>query len=770
MRLNDNWEFTLAKESHKWQSVDLPHDWSVDKTVFPVIFSKEGTGGGATGHVNGGTGYYKKNLVFGQADRNKDIYLYFEGIYMEAEVYVNNTLVAHNTNGYTSFYADISAYCTFDGTNNVLEVKVKNEGKNSRWYSGSGIYRNVWLVEQEKIHLKPWGIGITTAEVNGTEAKINIALYIQNGLNKNKRGNVKIEIVDSADKTVVTTDYNIIFLTAGTSVSQGITVPSPNLWDINSPYLYTAKIALTVNGKTVDQQEQPFGIRTITFDADKGFQLNGRTIKLKGGCIHHDNGLLGAKAIDRAEERKIELLLSNGFNAIRLTHNPPSQKLLKTCDKLGMLVIDEAFDQWTQGKNPDDYHRFFDQYAERDLSSMILRDRNHPSIIMWSIGNEIPERSREKGVEIAKKLKDIVHRYDTTRPVTAAVNEYWDNPDQTWKDSEAAFSNLDVAGYNYMWWEYENDHKLFPQRVMFGSESAPKEANINWDLVEKHPYLIGDFVWTAMDYMGESGIGHAYYIPKDSTDKKQFMYWSWFNGFCGDLDICGNKKPQSYYHDVLWERSPVSVFTSQPIPSGMKEKVSYWGWKQEAKTWDYPQCTGQPIPVTIYTKGDSVELYLNNRLTGTKGCGQQTAYTASFDIPYQAGELKAIAYKNGKIIGYETVSTPTDYRQIVLNADRTIINASKNDLSFVNIEIRDNNGTLVNTNDLKLTLGCKGAGRIIASGNASPNDMASFNSLTPLTYRGQAQAIIQPDGKKGLVELTVAGEGLQTKSILIECR
>lgn len=767
--LNDGWKFKHDNSTIDWKPINIPHDWSVD-IANSVHFTQNISGSVATAHVKGGTAQYQKAIELTEKDKNKEIYLYFEGVYMESEVYVNNIKIKHNVYGYTSFFCDITKYCYFDGRENIILIKVKNEGKNSRWYSGSGIYRNIWLLKKEKIHIQPWEIAITTPEVTKSSAKVNVSLDIQNNLAKNKDGSIQIDILDHNNRIVTSSIQKIVFDKKSSSANQNLTIEKPSLWDITVPYLYTAKISLMTDGKVIDERTQQFGIRTISFDTENGFQLNGRTIKLKGGCIHHDNGLLGAKAIDRAEERKIEILLANGYNAIRSAHNPPSEKLLETCDRLGMLVIDEAFDQWTESKNPQDYHRFFDQYSERDLASMVLRDRNHPSIIMWSIGNEIPERSRAKGVEIAKRLKEIVSKYDTTRPVTAAVNEFWDNPDLKWKDSEAAFSTLDISGYNYMHWEYENDHKLFPNRVMYGSESTAKEANINWDYVERLPYLVGDFVWTAMDYLGESGIGHSYYIHKDSTDKKQFMDWPWYNGFCGDIDICGNKKPQGYYRDVLWNERTISLFTSNPIPTGFKEKVSYWGWKQEDKVWDYATYGSTLIPVTVYTRGDKVELYINNRLVAQQPCSQQTAYTASFEVPYEAGELKAIAYKDGKIIGVDKIITPNEDWQVILTADRTIINASKNDLSFINIEICDSNGTLINTNDVKLDISCQGEGKIIASGNAAPDDMESFNSLSPKTYKGRAQAIVQPSGIKGNVELTVTSEGLQTKTIRIECK
>ena len=329
--------------------------------------------------------------------------------------------------------------------------------------------------------------------------------------------------------------------------------------------MYSAEVEIVAAGKTVDVVSTPFGIRKIEVDAERGFRVNGQMLKLKGGCVHHDNGPLGAAAIDRAEERRIELLKANGFNAIRTSHNPPSPAFLDACDRLGMLVVDEAFDCWEQAKNPQDYHLRFKEWSDSDIAAMVRRDRNHPSVVIWSIGNEIPEQFRTNAIPIQKRLREAVLAHDSTRPVTQAICNDWGQVTRNWdKLSDPAFLHLDIGGYNYLPQKYESDHARHPERVIMGTESYPKDFFEYWSLVEKHPYVIGDFVWTALDYLGESGIGHSVL----SSDKDPFfMSWPWFNAWCGDLDICGFKKPQSFYRDVVWRRSPIEMAVHVPLPA-----------------------------------------------------------------------------------------------------------------------------------------------------------------------------------------------------------
>lgn len=768
---DDGWYFHLEIPDHadskqnNWNYVDIPHDWSVD-----LPFSEIADGGIATGHKAGGVAWYKKNFTLGNDDINKLITLCFDGVYMESEIWLNGRKVFYHPNGYTPFRCDITVFCNPPGVENELKVKVSNTGKNSRWYSGSGIYRHVWLMKTEKIHLDTWHTAVTTENVSENEATICISAEVFNATNRQTKCELFFEIYDPSGKRINDAKPVFSFLKSNNSdVCKKITITKPQCWSVNSPVLYKALIYTKVAGKTTDMVDVPFGIRMISFSAEKGFQLNGKTIKLKGGCIHHDNGLLGAEAIDRAEIRKVELLKNNGFNAVRCTHNPPSEQFLNACDSLGLLVIDEAFDQWQKPKNSNDYHRFFDKWCIPDIESMVRRDRNHPSIIMWSIGNEIQERADSAGMLIAAKLKNTLRTLDTTRPVTAAVNEFWDNPQLKWKDSERAFRNLDVCGYNYMWWEYENDHRLYPRRIIFGSESTAMERAVNWDLVESNPYIIGDFVWTATDYLGESGIGNTGYYDEKETKFPQFMNYPWFNAWCGDIDICGNRKPQALYRDVAWRNSPIEMVVHAPLPDGKKEKVSYWGWPDEEAHWNWKGLENKLLNVRVFTRCPAVRLYLNNLLLEEKKIenADKSHYTVTFKVPYQPGTLKAVGLSEGKPSDSTTLSTTGEVKAIRLKADRSIIRASHNDLAYVTVELVDNNGDVVPDEDMELAIRLKGKGKVIA-GNACPTDTKSFRSMNPFTYKGKALAIIQPDENAGKLTLEVSNPktGVTTLDIL----
>ncbi|MDD5695018.1 MAG: glycoside hydrolase family 2 TIM barrel-domain containing protein [Bacteroidales bacterium] len=758
--------FDPVNDQVDWRNMDLPHDWSIE-----LPFSKESTGGTATGYTVGGTGWYKKNFVLQPEQAGRKLSLYFEGAYMETEIWLNGQKAGYHPYGYTSFFVDITALCNPPGIENTLAVKVSNNEKNSRWYSGSGIYRHIWLETTDLLHLDTWGVYITTPEVTMEIAMVSISTDIINETNGSVRARVDFRISQSGSDRTISQSAEIS-LNPGEekTLVQPIEILKHDLWSVDSPALYTADIEIRTGSTMRDRISTTFGIRSISFRAEDGFLLNGQPLELKGGCMHHDNGLLGAAAIDRAEERKVELLKANGFNAVRCAHNPPSEKFLEACDRLGLLVIDEAFDQWHQPKNPDDYHRFFDEWNEQDFTSMLLRDRNHPSIIMWSIGNEIQERADTSGLRIIRKFRRLIDRYDPTRHMTLAVNDFWDKPGYTWKDSERTFEQLDVGGYNYLWWVYEEDHRQFPDRVIFGSESTPMERAVNWKLVEEHPYVVGDFVWTAMDYLGETGIGHTSYVKKLTKGPHQLLEWPCFNAWCGDIDLCGNKKPQSALRDILWNESSLEMLVHAPLPAGMVEKVSYWGWPDELASWNWKGLEGKIMDVRVFTRYPSVRLYLNGNLIGEKEILKDDPAdpVAWFLVPYEPGVLKAVGMEKGN--GRDTVLLVTTGPPagIVLKADQVMLSNSRNDLSFVQIELVDQNGNRVQDDDRKITLSLSGAGEITAAGNASPTDMESFRSMDPRTFRGRALAIIRPTGEDGTILFHARSDGLPEETLTIQ--
>lgn len=776
---DDGWKFycghaegaeDMAFNDARWRVVDLPHDWSIepldnqgDSVVGP--FSKKSVGGAATGQTVGGEGWYRKTFVLSAAQRNKLVLLYFEGIYMESEVWINGQKADYHPYGYTSFRCDITTFLKPVGEKNVVAVKVLNEGKNSRWYAGSGIYRHVWIVTTDKLHLDEWATQIKST-VNGRDARIEVMTEVFNSTDDDIDCEVNVTIMDDKERIVKTFRKTSVRMGESLPAVVSIGLKNPKLWSVDTPNLYNAVITLVAGGERKDRISVPFGIRTVTFSAERGFELNGVNMLLNGGCVHHDNGFLGAAAIDRAEERKVELLKANGYNAVRCAHNPPSEKFLESCDRLGLLVIDEAFDQWRKPKNADDYHRFFDGWCERDIESMVRRDRNHPSIIMWSIGNEIQERSDDSGAVLAKRLKAAIRKYDVTRPITAAVNDFWDNPGYKWDRSEKAFAQLDVAGYNYMHREYENDMKEFPDRVIYGSETTAGESAINRDYAEKYKCVVGEFVWTAMDYLGESGIGHAFAVRKGEKAPPQFIGWPWFNAWCGDMDLCGDKKPQSYYRDVIWRRSPIEMMVHTPLPENTTEKVSYWGWPDEWPSWNWAGNEGREMAVNVYTRYPEIKLFLNGNETGAAKSSSATKYTAAFGVRYEPGNLKAVGYENGIAKDSVILTTTAAPASIRLTADRKKIRNSRDDLSYVKIEIIDSNGLVVPDCNVAVRLSVKGYGELAASGNACPTDMKSFRSPTPNVFHGRALAILRPSGKdEGEITLTVSADGLPDATI-----
>ena len=684
---------------------------------------------------------------------------------MNADAWINGHFLGNHPYGYTGFEYNLTPYLQPVGQENVLAVRVRNQGKNSRWYSGSGIYRHCWLTVTDSIHVPTWGVFVTTPEVSQEKALVKITSEVCNGASADAALVVRARVLDASGETVQTTESQLRLPSNEThAVEQEVEVLSPKLWSPDSPDMYSAEIAIEADGKTLDRTSTHFGIRKIEVDAENGFRLNGKALKLKGGCMHHDNGPLGSAAIDRAEERRVELMKANGFNAIRTSHNPPSPAFLDACDRLGMLVVDEAFDCWHWSKNGQDYHLYFNDWAERDIASMVRRDRNHPSVVIWSIGNEIGEQFRDETT--AKMLRQAVLAHDPTRPITQAICSDWGEVMRHWDTlSDVAFLHLDIGGYNYMRDKYETDHARNPNRVMMGTESYPQDLFDSWSQVEKHPYVIGDFVWTAMDYLGESGIGHTAL----SNEKDSFlMPWPWFNAWCGDIDVCGFKKPQSYYRDVVWGRSQIEMAVHAPVPDGITERVSPWGWPDEIRSWSWAGQEGHPMQVVVYSRCDSVRLELNGQSIGEKPVSAATRLTARFDVPYHPGELRAVGLSHGESVASAILRTADVPVEIRLTADRSTIRDDRDDLSYVTVEVVDQRGTVVPNVDIPVHFTVDGAGELAATGSSAPNDASSFRAPVRKTYQGRCLAILRPQGGPGVITLKAEADGLKAATIVVQ--
>ena len=799
-------------DASAWRKVDLPHDWSIEdlpaqsatsgvdaiwqdcncpETAGPFSRMKS-EGEGATGWVVGGIGWYRKSFPTPSLPQGGRAIILFDGIYRNAELWVNGTELGKHPYGYTAFYFDVTDSLHTDG-DNLLAVKVSNTGRNSRWYTGSGIDRHVLLITTGRVSIPVWGVHVQSSDISAAGATISIAVRLANHDSSAVTATVSCKLLDEHGNVAATlrSEQHLAAKTDGEALLK-TKVSQPHLWSPNSPGLYKAEVEVSCSGAVVDRSITPFGIREIKVDAEHGLRINSESYKLKGACVHHDNGPLGSAAIDRAEERRVELLKANGYNAIRCSHNPPSSVFLDCCDRLGMMVIDEAFDMWQQQKNPDDYHLDFKEWWKSDIDSMVLRDRNHPSVIMWSIGNEVSERSDPDGVRIAKDLSSRVRELDTSRPVTMAVPFFFDaTKPRPWSDTDAAYQFLDVCGYNYTKDHYESDHQLHPSRVMMGTESFPVQVAENWELVNKHSYVIGDFVWTGMDYIGESALGAAVLapeknpfgppapaaggpdaaaaiqitLPKNSTFAKPGF--PWFISYCGDIDLIGNKKAPSYLRDVVWDRSPLEMAVVRPLPPGRKQQIMLWGFYDELRSWTWPGSEGLIVTVRVYSKSEKVNLALNGKPIEVAKAEFTAPFVTEFALPYAPGELKASAMVDGKLVE-QVLRTTGNPSRIALRADRAHIRTSRNDLSYVMAELQDDAGNPIEDGVAEIQFSVKGQGELAAVGSANPHDMASYHQPHRRTFHGRCLAILRPTGEKGTITLEARGDNLRTGVITID--
>jgi beta-galactosidase len=752
-------------EDSTWRVLDLPHDWSIENlpgTNSP--FNKDAINQVNGGFTTGGTGWYRKTFMIPEDMSSKRIILQFDGVYMNPEIWINGVSLGSHPYGYSSFWFDITEHIEF-GKLNVLAVKVSNEGENSRWYAGSGIYRHVWLKILEPVHISQWGIQISTTEISTASAKINIKIKVDNQSVNSLPVKVITRILNSKNEELGKTESGQLIGEAGVSeFIQDVVVLKPALWSPETPNLYTAISEVFINNQLFDREETKFGIRTLQFDAVNGFQLNGEKLKLKGGCIHSNNGPLGAKSFNRAEVRRVELLKASGFNAIRCAHNPPSPAFLDACDQLGMMVIDEAFDMWQDGKNSSDYHLYFEKWWQRDEESMIKCDFNHPSIILWSIGNEIPKMNTPEVVRTAKKIAGFVHQSDTTRQITAAVNVFG-------PEIDPFVATLDISGYNYgsvgtnlTGSIFDTDHKRKPLRIMLQTESYPLDAFKSWMDVKDYAWLIGDFVWTAFDYIGESSIGWRGYWQEHN-------FYPWNLAFCGDIDICGSKRPQSYYRDALWKENQLSVFVKSPQPS-FEENInrvswSRWHWDDVLADWNWKAFENQFLQVNVYSSCEEVELFLNGKSMGRLSTNRSTEYKAIFNVKYQPGELKAVGYSNGKEVKISIMKTTGEPSQIQLKADRTEIKADGEDLCYIMVELADKNGLKNPKAENLIKFDIEGPGKIVGVGNANPVSTESYLNNERKAWHGQCLVIVKSEHKKGNIVLKASSANLKSAEIKI---
>ena len=761
------WKFNLGDVSNgqqpvfndaSWRSQTLPHDWSIEGKFDPN--NPATIGGGA---LPGGIGWYRKTFTVAASEKDKIVSVDFDGVYCNSEVWINGHYLGKRPYGYSSFRYELTPFLTYGNKKNVIAVKVDNSQQpNSRWYSGSGIYRNVWLVINDKIAVDHWGAYVTTPDVSAESARVNIKTTIRNRTDKNQTIVLTSLIYNAAGKAVgKVSTMTIAKKDSVLEIGQDVTITNPVLWSDTRPYLYKVVTNIETNEKLRDNYETPLGIRSFVFDNDKGFMLNGKSVKIRGVCDHHDLGCLGSAINYRALERQLELLKAMGCNAIRTSHNPPAPELLTLADKIGFIIMDEAFDMWKKPKNKFDYHLVWDEWHERDLKDMILRDRNHPSVFIWSIGNEILEQWDSTGLTIAKELSGIVRSLDKTRPITSACND--PKPNNFIIKSGA----LDLIGYNYHQDMFPDFKKDFPGQKFIATETTsafetrgsydlpsdsirrwPKDnVPMNKDLscssydncsapwgstheetlkvMKKYDFLSGMFVWTGFDYLGEPT---PYPWPARSS-------------YFGIIDLAGFPKDAYYLYQSEW--------TSKPV----LHLLPHWNWE-----------IGQVVDVWAYTNADDVELLLNGKSLGIKKKTGDELHLI-WKVPFVPGVLTAISRTNGKVVLVKEVTTAGSPARIVLIADRKKIKANGTDLSYITVKIVDKNGITVPNAENLVSFNVRGDGFLTAVDNGSPISMESFKADKRKAFHGLCLAVIQSKDKVGKIVVTATSEGLGTTLI-----
>lgn len=784
----EKWKFHFGEQADalqkvfddsKWEEVAVPHDWAIDQPFdmridmqsVRVIEDGDKVPKMRTGRTGAlpafGTGYYRIHINSEACMKHKRIRIEFDGAMSLANVYVNGRFAGEWPYGYSSFSFDITDLWNFEGENTIA-VRLENKAESSRWYPGAGLYRNVRLVVTAPVSIAHWGTYVTTPHVTAQKANMDIKTRITNTTGKEVKVRLESLLINRKGETVKKTATMKKITAQETVIEQKLAISNPDLWSIESPDMYTLVSNVYADNNLCDTYETKVGIRSITFDKDKGFFLNGKSVKLKGVCLHHDLGPIGIAVNYRALERQLQMMQEMGCNAIRTSHNPPTPELLDLCDRMGLLVQVEAFDEWKLGKNVNGYNQYFDKWAERDLTAMIHRDRNHPSVIMWSIGNEVREQNDKNGTEVARYLTEICHREDPTRPVTAGFNSHY----SAIKNGLAA--EVDLVGFNYKPHDYKKMHQKYPDYVLYGSETAstvssrgeykfPAKENrgayyedyhvSSYDL--EYPgwastpdtefeqqddceFIAGEFVWTGFDYLGEP-------TPYNEGTPARSSYF-------GIVDLAGLKKDRFYLYQSKWSNKPVLHL------------LPHWNWEERI---------GMNVPVYCYTNYPKAELFVNGKSMGLREKNNKNKYERYRlmwnDVVYQPGEIKVVAYKeDGSIADTKTIKTAGKTYRIKTTADRKKISADGKDLTFVTVEITDKDGNLCPKADNLLFFDVEGNVKLKAVCNGDPTDQTSFASDYMRAFNGKLVVILQSSEKTGKGKLKIYGGHLKPAVCEIE--
>ncbi len=777
--------------------VNLPDDFCLNKERDPNT-----PGGASVGFIPGGEATYKKDFKTPAEWTGKVVLLNIDGAYMNAEVSLNNNLLFHHPYGYTAFNVDLTKWLRTGDMANKLSIVTSSIQPNSRWYSGGGLYREVSIYIGGKVRIMPWELFVTTPEVSAEKATVHVSANVTNdGPACEAEIEFAVKGKCGCTKTAVTVSAQLA-AEGDTAVEADIIVENPKLWDVDDPNLYDMVATVKVNGEETDVYETGFGIRKIEIDFDNGFRLNGKPMKLRGGCIHHDNTLLGACAYPRAEERKIQILKDAGYNAIRCAHNPPSSAMLEVCDRLGMLVLDETFDMWNMPKNALDYHLYFKKWWQFDTASMVKRDRNHPCVYCWSVGNEIPEMTgKSDGHYWAKVQADYVRSIDPTRPVTMAINGMTDMPPEwegkvaspfggdrrkrmmdnghpsdghvngvdLWgQQTEKGCEALDIVGYNYLWARYADDRTKYPKRVIHATETHAYTIYEYWKAVEANSNVIGDFIWTAYDNLGEAGAGRVIWDLNEPMTGLVGQY-PWLSCYQGDMDLDGNRRPQSYYRKILWGLDDgIHLFTTDPDHTGVPFYGMGWHWADVKKSWTFAaKDIGRPVQLEAYADCDEVDFYVNGE---KKGSSKVEKLKAFLTVDYAPGKVEAVAIKGGKEVARTELITTGAPAKIALIPDRTVISADGMDLCFVRAEIQDSEGRMVPNAPFELNASVSGQGVLAGFGSGNPKTTENFGTGRRVTFDGSALIAVRANCTAGQIEVAVTATGLPAAVITVESK
>lgn len=801
---NDNWQTRpkvnpfaeLSGGTVPFQSVTLPHDAMIEQQR---VAGEATMDGGAGAYFPGGVHEYRKTFAMPEEHRGKRIILEFEGVYRDAMVYLNGDYAGQRPYGYSRFFIEADRFLRF-GQDNEIRVETRSH-QDSRWYTGAGIYRDTWMLIGGLVRIGPDGVRVGTPDIDAERAVVLVATTVENDSIEIRTVELVTEIRDNVG-AVVAADRSRITVLPGepATARRRLYVRDPALWSPDSPTLYTAETALTDTEGAVDGETVAFGIRSLRLDPEHGLRINGETVKLRGTCVHHDNGPLGAATFARAEQRRVRILKDAGFNAIRMAHHPMSTAMLDACDRLGMLVVDEAFDMWASAKNGFDYSLNFPEWWERDIEAMVAKDINHPCVILYSIGNEIPETGSAAGAAWGRKLAEKVRALDGTRYVTNAINGMLavlseltaarrptpegagintlmadaadamnaiSSSELVTQRTLESFDMLDVAGMNYAEARYAPDRDRFPNRIILGTETFPTHIAELWGLVKQHSQVIGDFTWTGWDYLGEVGLGRAQYATPDTPRPTHVAPYPHLTADCGDIDITGHRRPASYYREIVFGlRTRPYLAVQRPQQHSRTFIGSPWAWHDVISSWTWPGFDNRPITVEVYSDADEVELLLNGRSIGRRPTGENHRFRTEFDTRYEPGELVAIAYRDGVESGRHIRRTATGPVRLTAAADRTVITAADGDLAYVSFTLTDADGIVHTGADRTVTVDISGPGTLVGFGSANPSTEQRLNGKDRLTYDGRALAVLRPTGP-GKIRLLASAADCDPVDIVI---